>query len=148
MGSGDTHLQTASEQFLNLLLSRGLLLEKDDYREIVHPAMVWAFEKIIAGPFIGSSSIRRSLEQAAYAARPFAHEVLKEESVAYLGTVDLESKDNWYLQAVRDLLETLLANPSCTEGSAELAVILKKINRIQRAKPRALSRLAGTNQTL
>jgi serine/threonine protein kinase len=148
VASGDTQLQFASEQFLNLLLSRGLLLEKDDYREIAHPAMEWAFEKILVGSFVGSSSIRRSLEQAAYAARPFAHEVLKEEFVAYLGKVDLEAKDNWFLQAIRDLLETLLANPSCTEGSADLAAILKKINRIQRAKPRALARIIGSNPAL
>lgn len=92
---------------------------------------------------MGSRSIQRSLEQAAYAARTVAHEVLREEFVRYMGGVDLDKKENWYLQSIRDLLETLLANPSCTSGSDELARVLKKINGIQRARPRSLVRPAN-----
>jgi hypothetical protein len=68
--------------------------------------------------------------------------VIKEEFVAYLNGVDLERKENWYLQATRELIETLLANQSCTTGSAELACALKKVNAIQRARPRTVLRAA------
>jgi serine/threonine protein kinase len=142
VSSGESQLQIASEQFLNLLLPRGLLLEKEDYRQIVHPAIVWAFERTFGGPFVGSSKIRRALEDAAHRARVAAHEVIKEEFVAYLNGVDLERKENWYLQATRELIETLLANQSCTTGSAELACALKKVNAIQRARPRTVLRAA------
>ena len=138
--SGEPQLQFASEQFLNLLLPRGLLLEKEAYREIVRPSFEWAFEKRLGGTFIGSSSVRRSLEQAAYSARPAAHEVLREEFVGYLKGVDLDKKENWYLQAIRELLETLLANPSCTSGAADLASVLRNINSIQRSRPRSQAR--------
>jgi len=144
VGSGEPQLQFAAEQFLNLLVLRGLLLDKEAYREIVRPSFEWAFEKPSAGSFVGNTSIQRSLEQAAYAARPVAHEVLREEFVRYLGGVDLDKKENWYLQSIRDLLETLLANPSCTSGSNELANVLKRINAIQRARPRTLVRAATT----
>lgn len=143
VGSGEPQLQFASEQFLNLLLPRGLLLDKEAYREIVRPSLEWAFEKPFGGSFVGSRSIQRSLEQAAYAARTVAHEVLREEFVRYMGGVDLDKKENWYLQSIRDLLETLLAKPSCTSGSDELARVLKKINGIQRARPRSLVRPAN-----
>jgi hypothetical protein len=69
VSSGESQLQIASEQFLNLLLPRGLLLEKEDYRQIVHPAIVWAFERTFGGPFVGSSKIRRALEDAAHSSR-------------------------------------------------------------------------------
>ncbi|PYT50327.1 MAG: hypothetical protein DMG43_15035 [Acidobacteria bacterium] len=69
--------------------------------------------------------------------------MLREEFVAYLTGVDLEKRENWYLQSIRDLLETLLANPSCTSGADEMAEVLKKINRIQRARPRTAARAAA-----
>jgi serine/threonine protein kinase len=141
VGSGDPKLQFASEQFLNLLLSRGLLLDKENYREIVRPSLQWAFEKSFGGDFIRSRSIQRSLDQAAYISRGGSHEVLREEFVEFLKGIELEKRENWYLQGIRDLLETLLANPSCTGGATELANVLKKINRIQRGRPRTPTRV-------
>lgn len=145
VASGETKLQFASEQFLNLLLSRGLLLDKETYREIVHPAVEWAFGRKFGETAAASPSIQRSLEQAAYVARGAAHDVLREEFVKYLKGVDFEKKENWYLQGVRDLLGTLLANPSCTDGATELVNFLKTINRVQRARPRTIARAAETD---
>lgn len=142
VGSGDPQLLVAGEQFLNLLLPRGISLDKDDYREIVRPSIQWAFEKILRGSFVGSSTVRRSLEEAAYSARAGAHDVIREEFVEHLTVVDLDRKENWYLQATRELLETLLANPSCTKGSQGLAALLKKINTVQRGRPRTMSQAA------
>lgn len=144
VASGETRLQFASEQFLNLLLSRGLLLDKDTYREIVRPAVEWAFGGKFGETFAASASIQRSLEQAAYVARGAAHDVLREEFVEYLKGVDFEKKENWYLQGIRDQVETLLANPSCTSGATELVNFLKTINRVQRARPRTVARTAPT----
>jgi serine/threonine protein kinase len=143
VASGETRLQIASEQFLNLLLSRGLLLDKESYREIVRPSLDWAFEKTSGEGYVGSRSIQRSLEEAAHSARGIPHEVIREEFIEFLKGVELDRKENWYLQEIRDLLETLLANPSCTTGALELATVLKQINHVQRARPRTLSRSAG-----
>lgn len=143
VGSGETKLQFASEQFLNLLLPRGLLLDKEAYREIVHPAVEWAFGRKFGETSAATPTIQRSLEQAAHVARGVAHDVLREEFVEYLKGVDFEKKENWYLQEVRDLLETLLANPSCTGGAADLVGFLKTVNRVQRARPRTVARPAA-----
>lgn len=134
VASNDPHLQFASEQFLTLFLSRGIFLSKRDYCEIASPAIRWAFERVFEGSFQGRPNIRRALEQAAYEARGDAHEVLREEFGVFLKTVDLRGQENWYLQAVREILQTLLANPACTSGTAELVEALRKVNEIQRAR--------------
>jgi hypothetical protein len=68
----------ASERLLVLLLTRGLRLEKEQYREIVSPAVQLGFVKVIDG-YLGRNSVRQELEQAAYEARGGCYDVLKEE---------------------------------------------------------------------
>jgi serine/threonine protein kinase len=110
----------------------GVLLAKEDYREIVNPAIQWAFEMTFDDK-VGRESIRKSLEEAAFVARDGAYEVLTEEILAYLKDVDLKAKEDWYLHTVRDVLEALMANPECNSGSApNLGAIFRNINRVQR----------------
>jgi serine/threonine protein kinase len=132
--SRDPSLDYAAEQLLNLMLSKGILLSRDDYREIVTPAIEWAFARRFGDNSLGSLRLRRSLEQAAHEARGEAHEILRAEIVRFFADIDLENKENWYLQSVRNVVQTLLANPSCVTGATELVVTLKKVNQIQRAR--------------
>jgi len=133
VSSGDPQLQFASERFLELLTTRGILLSKEDYREIVGPAIRWSFE-LRFGDWTGRPNIRRELERAAYEARADAHTVLREEFSKYLKNVDLNEKEDWYLHSVRQILQTLMANPSCTTGTAELVAVLKEVDQVQRSR--------------
>lgn len=132
--SGEPRLFFASEQFLELLLSRGLQLTKQDYRGIVVPALVWAFEKVFPNEFVGSDRLRRALEQAAYISRGEAHDVLREEFARFLKDKPLDQRQDWYLHGARQVLNALLANPACTSGSGELVDALKRVNAAQRTR--------------
>lgn len=131
--SGDPQLEFASERFLELLVVRGVLLDNDEYREIVVPAIRWGFERTFDG-HLGRDSLRRALERAAYPARGSAHQVLCEEFGKFLKDTALDEKDDWYLHAARQVLQTLLANPSCTSGAGDLVDALKRVNSIQRSR--------------
>lgn len=128
----------AGERFLTLLLTRGVLLDKEDYREIASPAIHWAFEKDFDGG-LGKETLRKSLEEAAFLVRDGAYEVLQEELLTFLNRVDLEDKEPWYLHMLREVVEALMANPTCDEGAKELGTAFRKINRAQRAKPWRIS---------
>jgi serine/threonine protein kinase len=131
--SGDPKLDFACERLIEIVLTRGLLLEKEEYREIVEPAIRWAFEKEF-GSYVGRPSIRRALEEAASEARSQAHEVLKQEFASYLSGVNLQEKEEWYLHGVREVLVALLANPAAASGTADLVKVLRSVNKIQRSK--------------
>jgi len=133
--ANDPNLINAGERFLGLLLTRGVLLPKDQYREIVNPAIQWGFEIKFYGTSIGRESIRDALEQAAFVARDGAYEVLMEETLAYLKGVDLNDKEDWYLHKVREVIEALMANPECDAGASELGEILRNTNKVQRSRP-------------
>ncbi len=122
------------------MLRLGIQLESEDHREIVKPAIHWGFELKFPGDNLGRPSIRRSLEQAGHEARRDAHGVLRQEFEAFLKDAELETRENWYLQAIRTVIQTLLANPACVSSASELVAILKKVNQIQRARPQSASR--------
>jgi serine/threonine protein kinase len=135
VGSNEYRLQYAAERFLQLMLTRAILLSKEDYREIVEPAIRWAFEIDFDGG-IGKESLRRTLEEAAFLARNGAYEVLHEELLKFIDRVEsLEDKEDWYLHTLREVVETMMANPTCEEGAKPLGEFLRKINRAQRSKP-------------
>ena len=131
--SSDQRLIYAAGEMLELLLSRGLLLPKDDYREIVCPAVEWGFGKQSHSQ--GGRSIRGALESAAYESRGDSHDIIVEEICSKLGSCDWDSEADWFLHAVREITSTLLANPSCTSKLVELRKILRTVNRIQNSRP-------------
>jgi len=132
---GNPELERASIDFLHLLLTRGILLEKEDYREIVKPGIEWGLAKELRTGTTGSDTVRRALIQAAEQARGDSHVVLQEETAGFLKNASLDDKPRWYLHSVRKILETLLANPSCESGASELAKSYKTIVRLQRPAP-------------
>ncbi len=120
-----------------------MLLDKEDYREIASPAIHWAFEKDFDGG-LGKETLRKSLEEAAFLVRDGAYEVLQEELLTFLNRVDLEDKEPWYLHMLREVVEALMANPTCDEGAKELGTAFRKINRAQarnRGESAALRRI-------
>lgn len=141
VGSDDPRLESAAEGFLELLLTRGVLLETESYREIVCPSIHWAFEKEFDSG-VGRGTIRRALESAAFDSRDGAFDVLTQEMLAYVAPVDFNSKPEWYLHSMREIIQALMANPTCEAAAIELGKVFREINRAQRARPRA-ARFSG-----
>ena len=136
-GSGDPQLEYASERFLELLLSLGVLMDKEQYRSITTPAIEWAFEKSF-GDRIGRDRIRRALERAAHEAGGQAYDVLREGFCGFLKRVDFKAQEDWYLHALRAVIQTLLANPSCASSEGALVEALREVNRTQRSRQKEL----------
>ena len=133
--SGESNLEYAAERFLGLLLNLCILVGEDNYREIVLPAVSWAFEKEFNGR-IGRDSIRRSLERASHEASGGSYEVLREEFVNFLERTKLDDQEEWYLHTVRNVIQNLLANPACTSDDSTLVKSLRTVNQIQRSRSR------------
>ncbi|HVP48387.1 MAG TPA: serine/threonine-protein kinase [Bryobacteraceae bacterium] len=131
--SNEPSLQYPSERFLELMLTRGVFLPKEDYRDIVTPAIEWAFERTFDHR-LGKNTIREALEVAGFTARAEAHQVLLEEFTAFLNRARLDDKEDWYLHAIREVIVALMANPACTEGAGALKTSLRNVNRIQRSR--------------
>jgi serine/threonine protein kinase len=134
VGSNEHQLAYAAERFLDLMLVRGVLLDKEDYRDIAKPAIQWGFEREFANG-IGKESLRKGLEEAAFIARDGGYDVLTEEMLSYLKTVELGEKEDWYLHTMREVIEALMANPECSTVAPELGAALRNLNRVQRSKP-------------
>jgi len=130
--SDDPQLEFPSERFLALMLTRGIFLPKEDYREIVVPAISWAFERYF-GSRLGKLSVRDAMEEAAFISRGEAHTVLTEEFIKFLDRTQLENKEGWFLHALREVITALMANPDSTTSSPPLKTALKNVNKLQRA---------------
>ena len=133
VGSNDPNLVYAGQQLLELMLTRAFLVDDESYREVATAAIQWAFEKNIGGR-IGSESLRSALEKAAFLSRNGAYEVLQNEFLAFYQIVKLDSQEEWYLHMLREVLQSLLANPACGAGSVELGFALRAVNQAQRAR--------------
>jgi len=131
--SGIGSLRSAGISFLGTLLRIGLHLPKDDYRKIVGPAIDWAYEQESFGRQ-GNGTLQAALERAAEEARIDAHSVMAEEFLAFLTDKDLSAKPNWYLQVLRNFLNSLLANQACDQNVTELTAVMRNVNRIQRGR--------------
>jgi serine/threonine-protein kinase len=134
VASDDPRLELASEQFLRLLLIRGLHLSRQDYREVVVPAIEWGFARPFGGR-TGKYHVRQALEQAATTADGDAHHVLMEEFSKFVAQVDIEDQENWFLHGLREIISALLANPACISGAEHLVNGLRRLNKIQRSRP-------------
>ena len=131
--SGDSSLEYPAASFLEMMLTKGLLLSRDDYRDIASPAIIWAFERHYSDGRVGRAKLREALEEAAFTARGEAYEVLSEEFASFLKTTTLDSKDNWFLAGLREIITALMANLSCISGtSTGLKNALRSVNKITR----------------
>ncbi len=133
VASNEPSLEFASERFLELMLTRGIFLPADDYRDMVVPGIEWAFEKYFASR-LGKSSIREAIEEASFISRGDSHRVLMEEFTKFLNRAPLDEKDDWFLHAIREVITALMANPSCVESAPALKDALRKVNKVQRSR--------------
>lgn len=131
--SGVEALHSAGVSLLETLLRIGILLPQEGYRQIVCPAIKWAYEGESYGR-PGNRALQGALEAAASVARQDAHTVIAEELLDFLKTVDLKDKPNWYLQVLRNLLQSLMANQACDAYVDGLCEAMRNINSIQRAR--------------
>jgi hypothetical protein len=135
VSSDDPSLQYPSERFLELLLIKGIFLPEEDYRDIALPAISWAFERVFDDGRLGRGTLRAALEEAAFIARGPVYKVLCGEFILFLKTARFDDKENWYLQAIREVIMALMANLSCgEEESKELNSSLRVVNKSQRKK--------------
>jgi len=132
--SDNDMLHLAGERFLELLITRGVLIDTESYREIVQPAIHWAFEKRF-DTYVGRPSIRKALKSAAFESRDGAFDVLSKELLSHLSSVDFDDKPEWYLHSMRELIQELMANPNCEDAALEFGKLLRTINKAQRARP-------------
>ena len=49
-----------------------------------------------------------------------------------MGKLDIQEKPHWYLNGLRDILQSLLANPSFTRSVIPIADLLREVNDAQR----------------
>lgn len=137
VASDDSSLQFAARELLQLLITRGLLLPADDYRRIAEPALFWAYEHWF-GHQLGDRGLRDAVRDAAAQASGSIVAVLVEACLAQIELIALDDRPDWYLHGLRELLQTLMANPgSPVDQAARLASRLQEVNRTQRSRPRA-----------
>ena len=136
LASEEQNLEYPAATFLEMMLTKGILLPKDDYREIVSPAIVWAFEREYSDGRIGRPKLRDAIETAAFQAHADAYNVLSEEFITFLNQVPLDDRDNRYLQGLREIITALMANLSCTNKviAANLNGKLRAINKLSRER--------------
>ena len=128
--SPEPNLQLAAAQFLELLLTRGILLEKESYRRIVGPAINRGFERDF-GQYMGRRTLRDALQSAAAVTRAEAYLVVEEEFVAFMERAQLSGMPAYLLHECRGVLQALLANPTCNAGAKKLAEFLRRVNKEQ-----------------
>jgi hypothetical protein len=133
VASNDPKLSFATERLLGLMLTRGLFLPKEDYHDIVEPSIQWGFERIFQD-WTGRPTLRDALEEAAFISRREAHQVIMEDFTKFIEGVNFEEKPDWFLHSAREIIIALMANPSCIEGSPQLNLALRAINRVQRSR--------------
>ena len=127
--SDEPNLQYPTERLLQLMVTRGVLLDRKDYREIVKPAIARGFDAAI-----GRATLRDALEEAAFNSREDAHSVLMEEFIPLFKGLSLDDKERWFLHGVREIIAALMANPSCSQSSTDLRETLRAVNKIQRSR--------------
>lgn len=134
----DLRLAAARGEFIAVLSRLAVHVPPDRYRIIGEAALHTGFEYQRPGTeWVGDRRIRESLKGAAIKIGAPNHAVLCKCLVSWLAEVDVETKEVWFLHAVRELLDSLLANPACNEDDATcLADHRQKINRLQRNEGR------------
>ena len=138
----DPALKYARAEFLELLIIRGLLLGKVNYHEISAAAVKQAFEAEFDGR-IGRRTLRDAIEEAASLAQGDVFDTLAEDFLAFVDRTNLENQEGWLLQEIREILQALLANPSCTSASSALAQALRRVNQAQRARSQSIDLAAA-----
>lgn len=121
-------LQTATAQFIALLVRLARFETPNDYEPVVSSALEWGFEKTYGPNWQGDENIRDGLVEAAKTANEAAHNVISAALIAFVAPKSLPNFRGWYLHGLRLLVMSLLANTSCGDKADELAKIYDNIN--------------------
>ncbi len=121
-------LQTATAQFIALLIRLARFETPNDYESVVGPALEWGYEKTYGPNWQGNDDIRDGLVEAAKAANEQAHKVLSTALLKFLEPKSLANFPHWYLHGLRPLVMSLLANTNCGDIADKLADVYDKIN--------------------
>jgi serine/threonine-protein kinase len=133
VSSNDTSLEYAGERFLQLMLTRGLLLDESNYRLIVVPSIQWAFGSRETRRY-GTDALKKTLEEAVFLAKDGAYEILEDELLKFAKSISLDEFPEWYLHTLREVVQAMMANPTCDSGAKDLGELFRSINIAQRAK--------------
>lgn len=121
-------LQTATAQFIALLVRLCRFEEPNDYEPVVTFALEWGFERSYGPNWQGDEDIRDGLVEAAKGANAVAHRVLSNALLAFLEPKQLANFQRWYLHGLRLLVASLLANTNCGDKADALALVYDNIN--------------------
>lgn len=114
-----------------LLIRLAIEEPAEQYKVIVDAAYEWGYEKQYGERWKGNDGIREALIEAAKTASNISHTVLSTSLLEFTERIGLDEKDGWYYHHLRVNLISLLANPQCSEQSAEkLAGLYDKVNQI------------------
>jgi serine/threonine protein kinase len=124
-------LQGPTADMLALLVRLAIEESSEQYKIIIDAAYEWGYEKQYGERWKGNDGIRESLIEAAKTASNVSHAVLSSSIIEFTQRVGVDEKDGWYYHHMRVNLIGLLANPQCSEASAEkLATLYDKVNEI------------------
>jgi serine/threonine protein kinase len=125
-------LQGPTADMIALLVRLAIEEPAEQYRPIVEAAYEWGYEKQYGERWKGNEPIRDALIDAAKSASNIAQPVLSNSLIAFLEKVGLDGKDGWYYHDLRINIQSLLANPHCSESIAaeKLASLYDQVNQI------------------
>lgn len=129
-------MRRPTAQLLASLVRAAHFDPNDDYRFIVENCLVFGYEKKYdetswAASRVGNHIAREALNEVALACNSAAHAVVSGQALAFLNSVNLESKPKWYFHDLRDLLQNLLISTQCDDNDARLlGEQLTKVNRL------------------
>jgi serine/threonine protein kinase len=124
-------LPAPTAEMISLLIRLAIEEPPEQYKVIVDAAYEWGYEKQYGERWKGNENIREALIEAAKTASTISHTALASSLLEFTERVGLAEKDGWYYHHMRVNLISLLANPQCSDGSAErLAALYDKVNEI------------------
>jgi len=127
----ESRLQRAVAALLSELVRTGHSSRAQDYEVILSNSLDYGYERSYSDKWTGNDSIRKALNESAVIVDEKVHNIYSTKILEYLNQTDLDSKDKWYFHDLRIMLQSLLANPFCSEPNAEsLAEKLDHINLI------------------
>ena len=131
LSTNDPKLKFASERLIALLVERGIMLNDPEFTAVVRSALHWAFNEIIRGKH-GSNQVRLGLKVAAYESRGHSHDVLTTVLGEFTDDCDLNSLEHFALIGLRDILQSLLANPACSADEDKLVAAMREARTLLR----------------
>jgi hypothetical protein len=121
IASENPNLEAARIEFLTTMTGLGIYLEQDQYLRVIKPAIRFGFGYLAGdgSPAAkGNFRVREAIADAARQVTTDNHHAIVEALLEWLEGIDIKIQRNWFYHSVRQLLNSLLANPSCSDSDA------------------------------